>query len=240
MKTHARYAYVLSFTLALACGDDNSASDDGSDSEMSTSDSAATSGAPSATDSSSAGTTSSGPDSESSSGAADESTTGPDPFADCSRSMLEGDYAVIDQFGVPGPTRWYGPGADEDGNLVDDGQTEFVVSVTYLALSPSADFDLLNQLNVANSMALYSNPGMVATQLGGSMVCGSLRTFTVWESQAALMEFVSSKAHLQSIGAFPSLSRGGSTLSVWGEPVSASEITLENAMARMADATPYD
>lgn len=242
MKTHARYAYALTLALAPACGDDTNANDDEIDAGMSTSDSSSgsTSGTPPSTDVSSTGSASSTADTGAGSSSADDSSTGPDPFADCSRSVIEEDYAVIDQLGVPGATRWYGPGADEDGNLVDDGESEFVVSVTYLALSPNADFDLLNQLNVANSMALYSNPGMVATQLGGSMVCGSLRTFTVWESQAALMEFVASEAHLQSVGAFPALSRGGSTLSVWDEPVTASEITLESAMARIADATPYD
>lgn len=240
MKTHARYAYVLSLALAPACGDDGDANSDDSGAETSTAGTGTTSPADASSSGASSPTSSTGPDSESSTGSADESSTGEDPFAECSRETIEDDYFVIDQLGMPGATRWYGPGADEEGNLVDDGQTEFVVSVTYLALSPEADFDFLNQLNIANSMALYSNPGMVATQLGGSMVCGSLRTFTVWESSAALMEFVGSEAHLQSVSAFPALSRGGSTLSVWLEPAPASEITLENAMSRMTEATPYD
>jgi len=242
MKTYARYAYALTLALAPACGDDGDSDNPGTDTS--------TTGPGSSPDASTADASSTGspapsgsstdPDAESSTGSADESSTGPDPFAECSRSTIEEDYFVINQFGMPGAPRWYGPGTDKEGNLIDDGQTEYVVSVTYLALSPDADVDFLNQLNVENSIALYSNAGMVATQLGGSMVCGTLRTFTVWEDAAALMEFVASDAHLQSVGAFPALSRGGSTLSAWADPAVASEITLENAMARMAEETPYD
>ena len=244
MKTHARYAYALTLALAPACGDDGDASSSETGAATSTTE-PGTSGSASTTDTPSTGeptpeSSSTGPEVESSTGAADESSTGSDPFVGCSRDTIEDDYFVINQFGMPGAARWYGPGADDDGNLVDDGQTEFVVSVTYLALSPDADLDFLNELNIANAMALYGNAGTVATQLGGSMDCGSLRTFTVWESSAALMEFVSSEAHLQSVGAFPALSRGGSTLSVWTDPVPASEITLESAMARIANETPYD
>ncbi len=239
MKTQARYAYALTLALALACGDDTNA-DDETGVDMSTSDSSTTSNGTATTDPSSTSDPTSGTEAETTDGSADESSTGPDPFADCSRGVIEEDYFVVNQFGMPGAPRWYGPGADDDGNLVDDGRTEFVVSVTYLALSSDADFDLLNELNIANSMALYANPGLVATQLGGSMVCGSLRTFTVWESNTALTEFVASEAHLQSVGAFPALSRGGSTLSVWADPAPASQITMENAMIRMADATPFD
>ncbi|MGH1344612.1 MAG: hypothetical protein ACRBN8_23840 [Nannocystales bacterium] len=240
MKTYARYAYLITLALAPACGDDGDAASDDTGADASTTgpSGGSTTDVPSTGTPSSSGSTSSS--AEGSTGPDDESSTGSDPFAGCRRDLLEDDYVVIDELGVPGPTRWYGPGADGDGNLIDDGQTEFVVSVTYLALRPDTDSQLLGQLNAANSMALYSNPGMVALQLGASMTCGSLRTFTVWESNAALMEFVGSEAHLQSIGAFPSVSRGGSTLSVWAEPAAVPEITLENAMTRMTKEDPYD
>ena len=108
-------------------------------------------------------------------GAVDESSSGTsssggeDPFADCRRDALESDLAVVNAIGVPGAPQWYGPGADADGALIDDGESEYIVSATYLALKPDADFDYFSQLNVANSMALYANPGMVALQLGFSM-----------------------------------------------------------------------
>lgn len=242
MKTNARYAYALTLALAplAGCGDDGGSTNDtmatGSTSEAATSDPGTTSST--GTD---APETTGGEVEASSSGAADESSSGgTDPFADCSREVLESDLVVVNAVGVPGAPQWYGPGADADGALIDDGETEYVVSVTYLALKPDADFDHFNQLNVANSMALYANPGMVGLQLGFSMECATARTFTVWESEAAMMEFVGSEAHLQSVSAFPSFSRGGSTLSVWPETATASEITWEAALEQMAEATAYD
>ncbi len=236
---HPRYALFLALAPVLGCPDDSDSVDEDT---SSTSDVASTStsrddssGASVETSSSSgAAETSSGGDGSSSSG-------GPDPFAACSRDVLEDDFAVFSPTGMPEAARWYGPGADpETGELLDDGTGEYVVTATYLALEPDADFELFGQLSAANSMALFSNPGMVATQLGNSQQCATARTFTVWESQAAMMEFVGSKAHLQSVGAFPSLSRGGSTLSVWPGMASASEITWDTALANMAEADAYD
>ena len=246
MKTHARYAYPLTLALALApaCGDDADTTEETSASS-STTDASSTDPSsvdPTAGDTSSSGSSSGAPtDAEgSSSGTADESSTGgEDPFANCSRDILENDYYVVNAMGQPGPARWYGPGADEDGNLIDDGESEYVVSVTYLAISPEGN-DVFLGLAAGNAMALYSNPGMVAVQLGGGLECLTGRTFTVWEDMESLMTFVGSDAHLQSISSFPAISRGGSTLSAWPEPVPASEITLENAMARLTDEVPYD
>ena len=249
MKIQARSAYTLTLTLGLGlgplagCGDDAESSEETMAME-STSDSSSTSAAETTVtevESSSGADDDSG--SSSSSGADDDSGSSSgsgDPFAGCSRDVLESDLSVFNAIGMPGAPQWYGPGADADGALVDDGETQYIVSATYLALKPDADFDAFTQLNVANSMALYGNPGMVAIQLGFSMECVTARTFTVWESEEALMEFVGSDAHLQSVSAFPALSRGGSTLSVWPEPVTASEITWEAALVRMTDETAYD
>ncbi len=243
MKTHARYAFALTLVLGPVggCGDDSGSSDDTS-ADGSTSVDGSTS-SPTTSDPG----TSSGSEGPGSSSAADESGSGgssssggEDPFAGCTRDVLAEDFGVADLMGVPGPPRWYGPGADESGELIDDGQTEYVVSVTYLALSTDADLAFFSELNVANSIALQSNPGMVALQLGGSAQCGSARTFTVWESEEAMMEFVTSEAHMQSVGAFPSFSRGGSTLSVWPETVRASEIDWETALQYLGESETYD
>ncbi len=248
MKTNARLAYALSLALApmTACGDDGDADDETTAADASSSEASPTTGDDPTTGANPTTgadpTTSADPTTgdPASTGAADASSSGEDPFAGCSRDVLEEDFGVIDPLGMPGPPRWYGPGAAEDGTLLDDGETEYIVSVTYLALDPGADFELLDQLNAANAQAVFTNPGMVAVQLGGSASCGSLRTFTVWADEGAMMDFVSSKAHQQSIAAFPMLSRGGSTLSLWEEPVLASEITWEAAMERIAAAETYD
>ncbi len=239
MKTNARYAFVLTLTLGPlgGCGDDSNDADDSAETgSTSVAMSSSTGGEPAATTESASSSTSDG-----GSGNADESSSGgEDPFADCSVDVLAEDFGVVDAMGVPGPPRWAGPGADENGELIDDGKSDYVVSVTYLALSLDADLEFFGQLNAGNAAALYSNPGMVASQLGGSAQCGSARTFTVWESEEAMMEFVSSDAHLQSVSAFSSLSRGGSTLSVWPDRVPVSEITWEAALERLSTAEAYD
>ncbi len=239
MKTNARQAFVLTLTLGPlgGCGDDFG---DSGDTAKAGSTSAATSSSTgeepdAATENASSSTGDGG------TGNADESSSGgEDPFADCSVDVLAEDFGVVDALGVPGPPRWTGPGANDNGELIDDGESDYVVSVTYLALSPDADLEFFSELNEGNAAALYSNPGMVASQLGGSAQCGSARTFTVWVSEEAMMEFVSSDAHLQSVSAFPSLSRGGSTLSVWPDRVSVSEITWETALERLSTAEAYD
>jgi hypothetical protein len=245
MKTYARYAYILTLALApVGCGDDAQSNEETS-TPASTTDTSSTdpsSGESTADEASTSGSSSGvATDAEdSSSGTADESSTGgEDPFANCSRDVLENDYYVVSPMGEPGPARWYGPGADEGGNLLDDGESEYVVSVTYLPINPES-YDLFLGLAAGNAMALFSNPGMVALQLGGEQACLTGRTFTVWEDMEAMMSFVGSPAHVESISAFPQISRGGSYLSVWPEPVPAPEITLENAMARLTDEVAYD
>lgn len=236
MKTHARYAYILTLILGPigGCGDDSggtgesTGADDGSSS-------AAESSTSTTVDPNSESSESSSRDAAESSSGGDD-----DPFADCSRDVLADDFGVIDLMGVPGPPRWYGPGAHEDGTLIDDGTTAYVVSSTYLALSATADLEAFSALNEGNAAALFSNPGLVAAQLGGSASCGTARTFTVWTSEAAMMEFVASPAHLQSVSAFPSLSRGGSTLSVWPETARASEIDWETALEHLGQTETYD
>ena len=212
MKTQARYAYALTLLLApfSGCGDDSSGTG-GSTSEAESSSSTSSDGADETI--------------------GDSSSGGEDPFAGCSRDVLADDFEVAP---------WMGPGVDEDGELIDDGTTEYIVSSTYLALSLEADLEHFSQLNEGNVQALFSNPGLVAARLGGSATCGTARTFTVWTSEEAMMEFVASPAHLQSVSAFPSFSRGGSALSVWPEPALAAEITWENALAHLGEVDAYD
>lgn len=179
--------------------------------------------------------------SDGSTGVDTEEDPGDDPFADCDRGTLEEDLVVIDPMGMPGPIRWYGPGADpQTGELIDDGETTYHVSATYLALRPTQEageafFSLLPALNEV----LFTNPGMVALQLGDSQTCATARTFTVWTDEEAMMEFVTSEAHVQAIGQTGAISRGGSSVTSWAD-VPASDITWEAALARLAEAeAPY-
>lgn len=162
-----------------------------------------------------------------------------DPFADCERGVIEDDLVVIDTMGMPGAPRWYGPGADpETGELLDDGATTFHVSATYLARqttdeATNAFFSSLPAINEA----LFTNPGMVALQLGDSFACNTSRTFTVWTDEAAMLEFVTSDAHVQAATQVGVISRGGSVVTSWSD-ASPSEITWEAALAQLDAVDP--
>ncbi len=234
---------LASLIAAPACGDDSETSDVVADDT--TSQGAAASDSTSVGESDDAdpqlddeGSTDTGSATSESDGA--DETTGADPFAGCDRATLAADFGVVDPKGVPGPPRWYGPGADpKTGELLDDGETTYFVTATYLALQADA-FPAFLELNPPLSAALFGNPGMVATQLGASFECNAARTFTVWADEAAMMEFIASEAHVAAVGAFPSLSRGSSTLSVWDELVSPAAITWDEALSRIAAEQAYD
>lgn len=174
---------------------------------------------------------------------ADEDTAPADPyegaFDDCSPGAIEADLVVFDAMGQPGPPRWSGPGADpETGALIDDGETTYYVATTYLALRPEAIEQFLTLVGPLNE-ALFSNPGLVAVQLGDSQACAVARTFTVWTDEDAMYDFVGSDAHIEAMTAFPELSRGSSTLISWGD-MRAEDISWELAEAKLRNAASYD
>jgi quinol monooxygenase YgiN len=223
---------LLLLSLLTACGD---ASDP---------DAADTTATPSDTtgdDSASTGTAdSSGDAPASTSGADTSSSTDDDPFADCDRGTLESDLMGADAMGNPIPVAWFGPGADPiTGELIAEG-TSFVVSSTYLAIKPEAAAQQAFGESVAPLVpALLANPGVVAIQLGTSMQCGSARTFTVWQDEAAMMAFVVGDAHANAIARTPEISRGGSVVTHW-TATSIAEITWDEAIARIAaDEGPF-
>ncbi len=222
---------LLCSCLALsACtGESPGETGDTSTSDDSTSDSAAQSATDDATGDSD-GT------SDSTTGSTSE---GGDLFPGCERSVFEEDLVVIDTMGMPGPVRWYGPGVDQEtGELLDDGVTTYHVSTTYLAMqtsegAQSAFTSVIFDVN----QALFSNPGMVAAQITNSQACNSARTFTVWTDEAAMMEFVTSDAHIAAIGKIGEISRGGSAVTSWAG-VPASDIVWESALAELAAIDP--
>lgn len=168
------------------------------------------------------------------------STSGGDPFVDCDRGTLETDLVAQDAQGNIVPVTWVGPGVDPaTGALVDDGST-YVVSSTYLAMRPDADAQqAFGEAIAPIPDALFSNPGLVAVQLGSSMQCATARTFTVWRDETAMMEFVTSDAHAAAISRTPEISRGTSLVIHWSG-AAAGEITWEDAIARLAsDEGPF-
>jgi heme-degrading monooxygenase HmoA len=159
-------------------------------------------------------------------------------FAACTRAELEADMLVFDAQGNPSPPRWSGPAADPVTGELTLEPGSYFVSTTYLALRPEqndAFFALLGPVQAA----LFSNPGMLAVQLGSSQSCATARTYTVWRDETAMFEFVNSDAHLAAIAGFPGISRGDSTVTSWAE-TSPAAITWEAALTQLASAAAYD
>jgi hypothetical protein len=223
------YQPLLLLTLLTACGDDSDAADTSATPSDTTGDAESTDTADSSADAPA-----------STSGADTSSSTDDDPFADCDRGTLESDLMGADAMGNPIPVAWFGPGADPmTGELIAEG-TSFVVSSTYLAIKPEAAAQQAFGEAVSPLVdALLANPGVVAIQLGTSMECGSARTFTVWQDEAAMMAFVVGDAHASAIARTPEISRGGSVVTHW-TATSIAEITWDEAIARIAaDEGPF-
>lgn len=230
-STHAFLSWLCLATLGVAaCADDTDEDTDETAADSSGNGPATTSGPDDGTSAADDGTS-----------AADTSaSTGADPFADCDRGTLEDDLMGADAMGNPIPLAWFGPGADPmTGELVAEG-TSFVVSSTYLAIKPEAAAQQAFGESVAPLVpALLANPGVVAIQLGSSMQCGTARTFTVWQDEAAMMAFVVGDAHANAIARTPEISRGGSVVTHWTAS-SVAEITWDEAIVRIAaDEGPF-
>jgi len=165
----------------------------------------------------------------------------PDPFADCDRTVLEPDAAMMDEHGNPVPPRWIGPAADpQTGALALDPNTSYHVSATYLPLLPSeAAMAEFSGLQPALAETLAGHGGVLALQLLFSPSCNVARTFTVWRDEDAMVEFVVSPAHLQAMAALARMSRGGSTTVSWtASPGDA--ISTEEGLRRLGGEPVFD
>jgi hypothetical protein len=233
-STHAFLSWLCLATLGMAAcaGDDTDEDADATAADSSGDGPATSSGAEAGTSSADDGT--------SGSDTAADTSTGEDPFAGCDRGTLEADLIGVDATGNPVPLAWFGPGADPmTGELIAEG-TSFVVSSTYLAIKPEAAAQQAFGESVAPLVpALLANPGVVAIQLASSMQCGTARTFTVWQDEAAMMAFVVGDAHANAIARTPEISRGGSVVTHWNA-TSIAEITWDEAIVRIAaDEGPF-
>ncbi len=90
-----------------------------------------------------------------------------------------------------------------------------VVATTYLRLNPD-NLDVFGQVVGPVIGALTAPaPGLLAMSTGQSEGCGVARTLTVWESEAAMMAFVTGPAHSAAMEATTDVSRGGSVTMTW-------------------------
>lgn len=144
-----------------------------------------------------------------------DGTDEPAPGTNQNQQSLECQADVLpDDFTMFGPLE--GPGVDADGSLRASDTGNYVVSSTYLRLHPTQEAnDRFMELMGPISMTLANQPGLIALQTGGSMSCGTARTFTVWESEEAMYSFVASDAHANGIANVAQVSRGGSIVTHW-------------------------
>lgn len=163
----------------------------------------------------------------------------PDPVTDagptdtCDRAVLE------DDLGSPAGPGWAlaGPGVDPaTGELLPFDQP-VVASTTYLRLrSEVSSQQRFGQLMGPIQETLGTAPGLLAIGLATSDACGTARTLTIWESEDAMLGFVTSEAHVAAVQAVSEVSRGGSVVTHW----SASDTSAAGPDEALRQLAAYD
>lgn len=152
----------------------------------------------------------------------------------CQRGVLEDDLSGQNADGSPAPVVWLGPGADPETGELLPADGVFVASSTYLTLEASpeaqAKFGQLMQPILGD---LFTNPDLVAIQLGTSASCATARTFAVWRSLEGMMRFVAGDAHAAAVMSVGEVSRGGSVVTHW-EDATIDSLDWDEATARLA------
>ncbi len=112
-----------------------------------------------------------------------------------------------------------------------------IVASTYLRLPEGADaravFDDELMPPILGELMAPAE-GLMGVSTTGSASCNTVRTLTVWASEDAMMQFVTSEAHLAAMGRTAEVSRGGSITSHWsvGE---FDQILWETVVPRFAE-----
>lgn len=152
----------------------------------------------------------------------------------CRRDVVEPDLSGQSPDGSPAPIAWTGPGADPETGELLPAEGTFVASTTYLALDGSPEAQArFGELMEPILGELFTNPDLVAVQLGMSPSCGTARTFAVWRSVEGMMRFVAGDAHSAAISSVGEVSRGGSVVTHW-EGATIDSLDWEEATARLA------
>lgn len=161
----------------------------------------------------------------------------------CARGGLEDDALEADlanDRAVPllaASARWQGRGVDPATGALAPGN--YVMASTYIRqkLDPQTD-EPLQELSEGVIRAMLESPGLVAFSVASSESCKSSRTFTVWESEEAMYEFVSSGAHAAAMPVFGRFSRGGGGFTHWsgGE----ADATWARAAEELGKEAPID
>jgi hypothetical protein len=156
-------------------------------------------------------------------GAEEDEKKGGDPFAACSRDVLEADLEM------PGPLA--GPGVDPATGALKPppSGSAYMVSTTYLTLNQAQEAQArFGELMGPLQESLAAQAGLVALQFGTSKACGTARTLSIWVSQEGMYDFVLGPAHTEAMSSIGEISRGGSVVAHW-EASSPDAMTWEEA-----------
>ncbi|MEM6995140.1 MAG: hypothetical protein AAF721_31800 [Myxococcota bacterium] len=160
-----------------------------------------------------------------STGDAADSTGAPvDPFVELS-ACDETDFE---------PTPFIGPAFDpETGTLLEPLEPPFVVASTVGWARPEPEhLDALGMHSGLVSEDVFAHEGLLGASFGGSEVCGSARTITLWRDEAAMMGFVFGEAHAAAMTIVPASVRAwGATH--WTETTATEPPTWETAASRI-------
>jgi heme-degrading monooxygenase HmoA len=131
-----------------------------------------------------------------------------------------------------------GPGLTMGGELTTDAPGPFTVSTTKLVLK-EGDGDAQGlfdeHMDVMNE-ALKTAPGLVAVSLSTTIGGSTSRTLSVWESEEAMLNWVTSEAHGDAMAALDGRADPTSSVTSWQltrEELEAAAPTWDDAKARL-------
>ena len=148
-----------------------------------------------------------------------------DPIAACKREVIEPDQAFM------GPPQ--GAIVNPDTKQINP-PAGAIVATTYLAIKPNEQAgQRFGQVVGPVFQDLAARQGLLGITASNSTACNTARTLTVWESEAAMMAFVTGEAHAAAMQATSDISRGSSVTMTW--PHAGGELTWQSAAARLKD-----
>ncbi len=136
-----------------------------------------------------------------------------------------------------GASPFAGPAFDPDtGVLLEPLPTPHVVATTVGWPVPDAPgLEEFGTRIEEITMNIFTRDGFLGVSLGGSDVCGSARTLSIWRDEAALMEFVYTPPHGDSFGLVrPDLIQGWETMH-WVETESSAPPSWVAAKAHLTE-----
>ena len=130
-----------------------------------------------------------------------------------------------------------GPGIDpETGALLPPMQDTYVLHTTQILVKPERLEEFL-ALNVPIFEQLGQTEGLVGFSIASEPTCGFSRTMGIWESEQAMLAFVTSGAHLQAMAQTTEVSITGRTTS-WTASADEMPITWDMALAAIDEVEP--